>query len=96
MRGFGAILLILCVYVSKVDEEQKVGNGVPLDADNEDDFWLIGDIVFTVLLRKTGKTNLLSLCIAVLFDVGLGAFEDDTTLLLVGLSSSEMSARLMA
>ncbi len=37
------------------------------------------------MLAQAGKADLLTLGIAVFFDVAFGALEDDTTLLLVGL-----------
>jgi len=37
------------------------------------------------LLRGTGKSDLLALCVAVLLDVGLSTLEDGLALLLVGL-----------
>ncbi len=83
MRGFGAILLILhlCELMLIV---QFVGN-LPLDPDNEDQLLLSWDVEGTILLGKTLKTDLLALLVAVLLDVLLGALEDDTTLLLLGL-----------
>lgn len=61
----------------KVDE--------PLDTDNKDQLSLGRDIVGAFLLAQPRETDLLALCIAILLDVGLGALEDDATLLLVGL-----------
>jgi len=63
---------------------QFVGN-LPLDPDNEDQLLLSWDVEGTILLGKTLKTDLLALLVAVLLDVLLGALEDDTTLLLLGL-----------
>jgi len=64
----------------------RKGRGdIPLDADNEDELGLIGNVVLAVLLRKTRETDLLALCITVLLDVGFGALKDDTTLFLLGL-----------
>jgi len=60
-------------------------NNVPLDANNEDNLGLSGNIVGAFLLGVTGETDLLTLGIAVLLDVLLGALEDSLTLLLVGL-----------
>ncbi len=59
--------------------------GLPLDADDEDELRFGGDVEGAVLLAQAGKADLLTLGIAVFFDVALGALEDDTTLLLVGL-----------
>ena len=56
-----------------------------LDADKEDELGLSGDVERAILLGGAVKADLLALDIAVLLDVGLGALEDDTTLLLVGL-----------
>jgi len=58
---------------------------IPLDADNEDDLRLGRDVVGAGLLGLTSKADLLTLLVAVLLDVGLGALEDDLALLLVGL-----------
>jgi hypothetical protein len=56
-----------------------------LDAENEDELVLVGNVERAVLLAQTRESDLLTFGIAVLLDVGLGALEDDTTLLLVGL-----------
>jgi hypothetical protein len=56
-----------------------------LDTENEDKLVLVWDVERTVLLAQASESDLLTLGIAVLLDVGLGALEDDTTLLLVGL-----------
>ncbi len=61
------------------------GEGLPLDADDEDEQRLGGDVEGAVLLAQAGEADLLTFGIAVFFDVALGALEDDTTLLLVGL-----------
>ena len=53
-----------------------------LDADDEDELGLGGDVVLAVLLGYASETDLLALCIAVLFDVCLGALEDLGALLL--------------
>ena len=58
---------------------------IPLDTDNEDKLVLSWDVVGTILLGETSKTDLLALSIAVLLNVLLSTLEDDTTLLLVGL-----------
>jgi len=42
------------------------------------------NVVLAILLRKTGESDLLALCVTVLLDVGLGALEDIATLLLAG------------
>jgi hypothetical protein len=62
--------------------QTRDGNDIPLDTDNEDQLLLSGDVEGVVLLGQAGKTNLLTLCIAVLLDVLLSTLEDDTTLLL--------------
>lgn len=56
-----------------------------LDADNEDELGLGGDVEGARLLGLTREADLLALLVTVLLDVGLGTLEDDTTLLLVGL-----------
>jgi len=62
---------------------------VPLDTDNEDQLGLIVNVEVALLAGSAGQADLLTLSIAVLLDVGLGALEDDTTLLLVGLLDLE-------
>lgn len=56
-----------------------------LDADQEDELGLSGDVERAILLGGALEADLLALNVAVLLDVGLGALEDDSTLLLVGL-----------
>jgi hypothetical protein len=56
-----------------------------LDADQEDEFPLSGDVEGAILLGSASKANLLTLSIAVLLDILLSTLEDDATLLLVGL-----------
>jgi hypothetical protein len=46
---------------------------------------LVWDVEGSILLAQAGESDLLTLGIAVLLNVGLGALEDDTTLLFVGL-----------
>ena len=58
----------------------------PFDADNEDKRWLGGNVERAVLLAQASQTDLLTLGIAVLLDVGFSALEDDLTLFFVGLS----------
>lgn len=53
-----------------------------LDADDEDELGLSGNVVAALLLGDTAQADLLALCIAVLLDVGLGALEDFLALLL--------------
>lgn len=65
-----------------------------LDADNEHQLALSGDVGSIVLLGSAGETDLLTLSIAVLLDVLLSTLEDDTTLLLVGLIRNDMLANL--
>lgn len=65
-----------------------------LDADNEHQLALSGDVGSIVLLGSAGETDLLTLSIAVLLDVLLSTLEDDTTLLLVGLIRNVMLAKL--
>ena len=59
---------------------------LPLDTDNEDQLLLSRNVERIVLLGNTSKTNLLTLRITVFLDVLLCTLEDDTTLLLLGLS----------
>jgi hypothetical protein len=61
------------------------GHDIPLDTDNEDQLGLVINVEVTLLAGSAGQADLLTLSIAVLLDVGLGALEDNTTLLLVGL-----------
>jgi hypothetical protein len=58
---------------------------VPLDADDEDQLGLSGDVERAILLGNAGKADLLALGIAVLLDVLLSTLKDDAALLLVGL-----------
>lgn len=68
-----------------------------LDADNEDQLGLSGDVEGTILLRSTLEANLLALGVAVLLNVLLGTLEDDTTLLLAGsLGLLELGSALSA
>lgn len=57
-----------------------------LDADDEGELGLSRDVEGALLLGDALKADLLALGIAVLLDVGLGALEDDLTLLLVGIA----------
>lgn len=65
--------------------QTRDGNSLPLDTDNENQLLLSWDVERVVLLGQAGKTNLLTLCIAVLLDVLLSTLEDDTALLLLSL-----------
>jgi hypothetical protein len=56
-----------------------------LDTNNKGQFGLGINVERSLLLRSTSKSNLLTLCVAVLLDVGLGTLEDGLALLLVGL-----------
>lgn len=56
-----------------------------LDADNEDQVVLGGNVERVVLLGNAGQADLLALGITVLLDVLLSTLEDDLALLLVGL-----------
>lgn len=56
-----------------------------LDTDDEDELGLSRDMESTLLLGKTGETELLALLITVLLDVLLSTLEDDAALLLAGL-----------
>lgn len=64
--------------------EERLSN-LPLDADNEDELSLSGDVERAILLGGASEADLLTLGIAVLLDVLLGTLEDDLALLLVGL-----------
>lgn len=66
-----------------------------LDADDEDELLLSGDVEGTVLLGNAGEADLLALSVAVLLDVLLGTLEDDGTLLLVGLDGRAQLASLL-
>jgi hypothetical protein len=87
LRGFGAILEILLVEgcVSKRSRWRGRCNQ-PLDTDDKDQFWLLLDVEGSLLSAQAGQSNLLTLGIAVLLYVGLGALEDNTALLFVCLS----------
>jgi len=56
-----------------------------LDTDNEDQLILSRDVKGTLLLRKTGQADLLTLLVTVLLDVLLGTLEDNAALLLLSL-----------
>jgi hypothetical protein len=66
-----------------------------LDTDNEGELGLSGDVERALLLGDTLKADLLTLCITVLLDVGLGALEDNLTLLLVGLNCLSVKVELL-
>ena len=57
----------------------------PLDTDNEDKLRLVRDVEVALLAGDTTETDLLTLSVAVLLNVGLGTLEDSSALLLVGL-----------
>lgn len=67
-----------------------------LDADDEHQLALSGDVGRVVLLGGAGKADLLALSIAVLLDVLLSTLEDDATLLLVGLIAMYVSGNALA
>jgi hypothetical protein len=56
-----------------------------LDADDEGELGLLLNVEGTVLTAHASKSDLLTLGIAILLDVGFGALEDSLALLLVGL-----------
>jgi len=56
-----------------------------LDTDNKDQLLLSRDVEGTILLGETLKTDLLTLCVTVLFNVLFGTLENDTALLLLSL-----------
>jgi len=70
-----------------------------LDAGNEDELGLGGNIVAALSLGDASKTDLLTLVVAVLLDVGLGALEDLLTLglglLLAGLTLGSLVGSLL-
>ena len=59
--------------------------GLPLNTDNKNELRLARHVKVAFLLRKSGEADLLALLIAIFFDILLGALEDDSTLLLLGL-----------
>ena len=65
-----------------------------LDADDEDQLSLSGDVGRVLLPGNAVEADLLTLSIAVLLDVLLSTLEDDATLLLVGLLKVAKSATL--
>ena len=58
---------------------------IPLDTDDEDKFGLLLNVECAILSAQSTKSDLLTLCIAILLDVGLGTLEDGLALVLVGL-----------
>jgi hypothetical protein len=85
LRGFGAILLILDEI--NVGHKETHNRCLPLDSHDEDQLGLLIDKEAALLSAHASQPDLLALGIAILFDVGLGTLEDDTTLFLVGLKS---------
>lgn len=57
----------------------------PFDADDEDQLGLARHVEVAFLLGEAREANLLALCISVFLNIGFGALEDDSTLLLLGL-----------
>ena len=74
------------------DGEESEKDGLPFDADDEDELGLIENVEGAILLAEAGETDLLALCVTVFFDVGLGALEDDATLFLLRLCFNDMLA----
>lgn len=70
-----------------------MAGNIPLDTDNEDQLGLIINVEVALLAGSAGQADLLTLCVAVLLDVGLSTLEDDTALLLVGLLEFRVSKR---
>lgn len=66
----------------------------PLDTDNKDKLGLVRDVEVALLAGDTTETDLLTLSIAVLPDVGLGTLEDGSALLLVGLGFIQSVTKL--
>lgn len=77
-------MLILLQLASKSNRPCSNGN-LPLDTDNEDKLRLVRDVEVALLAGDTTETDLLTLSVAVLLNVGLGTLEDRSALLLVGL-----------
>ena len=69
--------------------------GVPFDADDKDELGLVEDVEGAILLAEAGETDFLALSIAVLFDIGFGALEDDASLFFLGLWSIDVLVWLM-
>ncbi len=67
-------------------------SNLPLDADNEDELSLSGDVERAILLGGASEADLLTLGIAVLLNVLLGTLEDDLALLLVGLRRRKLAS----
>jgi hypothetical protein len=65
---------------------EEVCSRVPLDADHEDELGLSRNVVRTLLLAQTSKTNLLALCFTVFFNINFCTLEDNTTFLLSSLN----------
>ncbi len=65
---------------------------IPFDAYNEDKLRLLGHVIGAFLLAQTAQTNLFTLRIAILLDIGLGTLEDDTALFLGSLQTDVPSA----
>jgi hypothetical protein len=61
---------------------------VPLDTNDENEFWLRGDVKVSFLLGKTVQTNLFTLSILVLLDIRLRTLENNLTFRLGSLSIS--------
>ena len=78
-------MLILGKVSWLLGEEWGREGSLPFDANDEDKLRLSRDVEGAVLFGNAGKTDLLTLGIAVLFDVGFGALEDDLALFFVGL-----------
>lgn len=76
--------MILLPLASKSNRSCCNGN-LPLDTDNEDKLRLVRDVEVALLAGDTTETDLLTLSVAVLLNVGLGTLEDSSALLLVGL-----------
>lgn len=68
---------------------RDVDEVLPLDADDENELGLFGNVEGALLSAQTSETDLLALGIAVLLDIGLSTLEDDTALLLVGLEHED-------
>ena len=70
LRGFGAILLMLLgMNVREMRGQGKNEGGLPLDADDEDEFGLARHVEVAFLLRNSGEADLLALLIKIFFDI---------------------------
>lgn len=74
------------------DDKILIDINIPLDTDNKSKLGLVLNVEVALLTGDATKTDLLTLSIAVLLDVGLGTLEDGGALLLVGLLSVQLAS----